>query len=278
MNSFAENIKKELSELNNLANKNLVKAELSGYLLTTSSNEFTTESQYNINRFGKLLSNIGENDYSIRIKGKKYTIKPKRKIETKYETDGEEQIKALVRGAFLGTGTITNPQNIYHLEIIFDKKENADIIKEIFDKYSINSNIIQRKNKYLIYIEEGNSISGFLAFIGANKSVLEFENTRVIKEVRNKVNRLVNCETANLNKTIDTAVRQIEDIKLIKASKKFKDLSEKEQELAELRLKNTNASLAELGEKSNPKISKSGVSHRMANIAKLAEEIRNNKK
>ena len=277
MNSFAETVKKELSELNNLANKNLVKAELSGYLITSSANEFTTESQYNINRFGKLLSNIGENDYAISIKGKKYTIKPRGKIELEHEIDGEEQVKALVRGAFLGTGTITNPKNIYHLEIIFENEENANKIKEVLEKYGISSKIIKRKNKFLVYIEDGNNISALLAFVGANKSVLEFENMRVIKEVRNKVNRLVNCETANLNKTIDTAVRQIEDIKLIKAHKKFKDLSEKEQELAELRLKNSNASLAELGEKANPKISKSGVSHRMANIAKLADEIRTEK-
>lgn len=275
MNEFATNVKKELGQMRNLQNKKLVKAELEGYLLTIFSNEFSTESEYNINRFSKLLSNMGQENYSISIKGKKYTIKLKSKVEfPKEQITNIEEKKAVVRGAFLGAGTITEPKKGYHLEIVFDISENANYIKEILDSNSIISNTIKRENKYLVYIDDGENIVNFLAFIGANKSVLEFEDTRIYKEMRNKVNRIVNYETANMNKTITTAVKQIEDIKLIKAKKQFEKLSEREQELAKVRLSNPNASLKELGELLIPPISKSGAHHRMESISKFAEELR----
>ena len=278
MNEFSTNVKKELGQLRNLSNKKLVKAELEGYLLTTFSNEFSTESEYNINRFSKLLSNMGYDNYSISIKGKKYTIKLKRKIEfTKEEITDIEEKRAVVRGTFLGAGTITEPKKIYHLEIIFDKEDNAKYIKEILDDNEILSNIIKRENKYLVYIDDGENIVNFLAFIGSNKSVLEFEDTRIYKEMRNKVNRIVNYETANMNKTITSSVKQIEDIKFIKSKKQFEKLSAKEQELAQIRLSNPNASLKELGELLIKPISKSGVNHRMENISKFAEELRKNR-
>lgn len=291
MNSFSANVKKELSKINNLANKNLVKAELKGYLLTFFSNEFSTESEYNINRFAKLLSNLNKNDYSISIKGNKYIIKfdnisinrflqldkaEKMKNYNKDTLEVEEQ-KAILRGAFLGAGTITEPKKTYHLEIVFEKEEDANFIKELLNTNNIISNIIKRENKFLVYIDDGENISNFLAFVGANKSVLEFEDIRVYKEMRNKVNRLVNYETANMNKTITSSVKQIDDIKLIKAKKQFEKLSHKEQELARLRLSKPNASLKELGELLTPTISKSGVKHRMENISRFADELRNNK-
>lgn len=271
MKSFSSNVKQELSKINNLANKQLVKAELLGYMITSSSNEFSTESSYNIGRFAKLLSNAGQDDYSISIKGNKYKIKTTKKVVIDDEIKSIEQEKALVRGTFLATGTISNPKTVYHLEIVFDEIENAKKIKEILDKNNINSNTIKRDNKFLVYIESGDNISKLLAFIGANKSTLDFEDARVIKDVRNKVNRIVNCETANLNKTIMSSVKQTEAIKLIKSKRKFNKLSAKEQELAELRIKNPNATLKELGE--ILEVSKSGINHRMNRIIKLAEEI-----
>lgn len=176
----------------------------------------------------------------------------------------------------MGAGTVTDPKGNYHLEIVFEKEENAKYINEILQGFELKSNVTKRENKFIVYIEEGESISNFLAYVGALKSVLKFENARVIKEVRNNVNRLVNCETANLNKTINSSVKQIEDIKFLKKINKFDELTEKEQELAELRLKNPNASLLELGEMLEPKLSKSGVNHRLAGISKAAE--RNGKK
>ncbi|MBR3134795.1 MAG: DNA-binding protein WhiA [Clostridia bacterium] len=273
MASFSSQVKKELSEINNLSNKELVKAELMGYITTNSSKKFSTSSQYNINRYSKLLNNIGENDFSISIKGNNYEIKTKNNIEISQEIKNDEQKKALIRGAFLGAGTITNPESVYHLEIAFEKEEYANLIKNILEEMEISSKIIKRDNKNLLYIEDGDNISKFLAFIGANKSVLKFEDTRVMKDVRNNINRLVNCETANLNKTINSAVKQIDKIKLIKSKKRFKELSEKEQQLAELRLKNPHASLVSLGSMLTPPLSKSGVNHRMNSIMKFADKL-----
>lgn len=274
MKSFAGDVKKELSEINNLSNKNLVRAELMGYLLTNSSKVFSTTSEYNINRYSKLLNNVGVNDFSIMIKGNTFQIKTKNKIEIELEVSNEEEEKALVRGAFLGGGTINNPANIYHLEIVFDEKENAEYIEELINSKDINAKMLTRENKYVVYIVDGENISNFLAFIGASKSVLKFEDVRVVKEVRNNVNRLVNCETANLNKIINSSVKQVEAIKLIKKKKKYKELGENEQQLAELRLKNPNSSLSELARLSTPPLSKSGVNHRMDNILRFAEKLR----
>lgn len=276
MNNFSSQVKKELSELNNLANKDNVKAEIKGYLLTIDGNVFSTSSKYNINRFAKLLSNLYINDYKISMKGNNFQISVKKNSIDEYrnyviESNNYEQLRSLIRGAFLGSGTITDPKNMYHLEIIFENEENANYINEVLVNFEVKSNLTKRDSKYIVYIEEGESISNFLALISANKGVLKFENTRVIKDVRNKVNRLVNCETANLNKTINSSVKQIEDIKYLKKIKKFNELTDKEKELANLRLKNPNASLLELGNMLEPKLSKSGVNHRMNSILKAAK-------
>ena len=276
MDSFSSKIKKELSSINNLSNKALVKAELDGYLLTISSNKFITENQYNINRFSKLLNNCNENNYKIEMQGKNFCITyPKRKIKIEDKERGEEENRALVRGAFMSSGSVTNPKNKYHLEIVFDKEENAKFIQEVLVKENIDAKILKREKNFLLYIKDGENISKFLAFIGANKSVLQFEDERVIRDMRNQVNRLVNCETANLNKTILSAVKQIENIKLIKKRKKFDKLTPKEQELAQIRLENPDASLSELGKLLKEPISKSGVNHRLEGINNLAEELRN---
>ena len=274
MDSFSSKIKEELSKLNNLSDKKIVKAELKGYLITNSSNKFITENQYNINRFAKLLSNCGENDYKIEMQGKNFCITIKRKINIENNEMSEEENRALVRGAFMSSGSITNPSNVYHLEVVFDKEKDAEEVRKILAQSDIEAKLLKRERNSILYIKDGENISKFLAFIGANKSVLDFEDERVVREMRNKINRLVNCETANLNKTISTSVRQIEDIKLIKSKNKFNKLKEKEQELANLRLANPNASLQELGQLLEKPISKSGVNHRLEGIRKLADELR----
>lgn len=276
MESFSRKVKEELSKLNNLSNKDLVKCELQGYLLTANSNKFTTENEYNINRFSKLLSNSGLEDFKIEMQGNKFCITTKKKIELNQEISDIEEAKAIVRGSFMGAGSISNPKSKYHLEIVFQDEENALKVNHILNHFNINSKVLQRAKNYIVYIKDGEEISNFLAFIGANSSVLKFEENRVIRDVRNNVNRIVNCETANLNKVIQTAVKQIEDIKLIKKNNKFKDLKEGERELAELRLKNPEASLNELGKMLEKPISKSGVNHRMKAVENMAEDIRRN--
>ena len=274
MESFSKKVKEELSKLNNLSNKDLVKYELQGYLLTTNSNKFITENAYNINRFSKLLSNNGLENFKIEMQGNKFCITTKSKIEIKQDISDIEEAKAIVRGSFMGAGSITNPKSKYHLEVVFQSEENAIKINQILNNFEINSKILKRAKNYIVYIKDGEEISKFLAFIGANNSVLKFEENRVIRDVRNNVNRIVNCETANLNKVIQTAVKQIEDIKLIKKKNKWNDLSKGEKELAELRLKNPESSLTELGKMLENPISKSGVNHRMKAIEAKANNLK----
>ena len=274
MPTFSSKVKKELSEINNLSNKNLVKAELMGYISTHSSKTFSTENQYNINRYGKLLNNIGQDDFKIYIKGNKFIIETQKKINPQHEIKNDEEKKAFIRGAFLSAGSISDPQKIYHLEIIFETEENSTYTKELLEEKQIKSKTTKRAGKTLLYIEDGENIATFLALIGANKCMLEFEETRVIKEVRNKVNRMVNCETANMKKSINTAVKQIENIKLIKQKNEFQNLSEKEQQLANLRLENPEASINELAKLATPQMSKSGAHHVMDRISKYADKLK----
>lgn len=176
--------------------------------------------------------------------------------------------------ALLNLALFGDPKKEYHLEILFKKKEKAKEVKELLENSEIECNIIAKGKSFMVYIKEGEDISSFLALIGANRSVLTFEEIRVMKETRNKINRLVNCETANLNKTIDASVKQIEDIKLLKKKNIFETLPDFLKEIAELRLKNTDISYEELGKKLLTPISKSGVSHRLNKISKIAEDHR----
>ena len=128
---------------------------------------------------------------------------------------GEELKRAYIRGAFIGGGSISNPEKTYHLEFVTHSEEYARDLSKLINTFGLNSKVIQRKNSFIIYIKEGEQISNLLGIIGAHTSLLELENIRIMKEMRNNVNRLVNCETANLSKTVNAAVRQVESIKLI---------------------------------------------------------------
>ena len=139
-------------------------------------------------------------------------------------------------------------------------------------EYDIKSNMIEKNNQYAIYLKDSEEISKFLALIGANKSVLKFEEIRVQREMNNKINRIVNCETANLNKTINASIEQIEAIKKLKLSKRFEQLDDSLKEIAELRLNNPNASLIELGKMLKQPVGKSGVNYRLKKILEIANE------
>ncbi|MDD4400439.1 MAG: DNA-binding protein WhiA [Desulfitobacteriaceae bacterium] len=185
--------------------------------------------------------------------------------------------KAYLRGAFLASGSINNPEGTYHLEIITSDSRHAADLCRLLNKFSLRAKVSQRKNCYVVYIKESEHIVLFLALIGAHHALLEFENVRVLKDVRNQVNRLVNCETANLNKTVVASVRQINNIGLIDKTIGLAALPATLREIAELRLESPDASLKELGEMLDPKVGKSGVNHRLRKIDKLAEKIRNKK-
>lgn len=158
----------------------------------------------------------------------------------------EQLARLLIREAFIKKGFINDPNKDYHLEILFKSKKKADELKEIVVNFGIDIKETKKGTDYMLYLKDGEEISSFLALMGAAKAVLKFEEIRVIKETRNNVNRLVNCETANLNKTINAAVKQIEDINKLKQSKKFDMLPDNLKELANLRLANPDSTYEEL--------------------------------
>ena len=277
--SFSGDVKKELSEINNLAKKDEVKSELYGYLLSENISKeknkikFSTESEYNINRFAKLLRNANINNFNIEIQGKIFVITVNNfnmdevKIEYVKCFEKEELTKAFIRGLFLGSGSTNNPNNKYHLEIKIQNNELIEQIIEILKKYNLNIKTIRG----VIYIKDSDEISKFLAFIGASKSVMNFEEIRVQRYMNNKVNRLVNCQTANLNKVLNASVEQINAIKRLKETGKFSKIDKSLQELAELRLEHPDSSLADLGALLSSPIGKSGVNYRMKKIIELSK-------
>lgn len=182
--------------------------------------------------------------------------------------------RAYIRGAFLGGGSVSNPEKTYHLEFVTHDSDYAGDLSRLINDYGLNSKVIQRKNSYIVYLKEGEQIVNLLGIIGAHSSLLDFENIRIVKEMRNNVNRLVNCETANLSKTVNAAVRQTESIKLIEREIGLLRLPDNLREIAELRLKYPDESLKELGEMLDPPVGKSGVNHRLRRIEKIAEELR----
>lgn len=158
----------------------------------------------------------------------------------------EQLARLLIRESFIKKGFINDPNKEYHLEILFKSKKKADELKEIIANFGIDIKETKKGTDYMLYLKDGEEISSFLALVGAAKAMLKFEEIRVIKETRNNVNRLVNCETANLNKTINAAVKQIENIKKLKKNKKFESLPDNLKELAKLRLENPDSSYEEL--------------------------------
>lgn len=189
--------------------------------------------------------------------------------------EDEEQINRLcLREAFIKSGFITDPKKEYHLEMFFKTNKKAENIKEILEKFEIKAGITNKANGKIVYIKDGEEISKFLAIVGANNAVLRFEEARVEKSARNSINRIVNCETANLGKIMSAANIQIENINFLKEKNRFKDLPENLKEIANLRLKNPDVSYEELGAMLKNPISKSGVSHRLNKINEIANELR----
>ncbi len=285
--SFSSEIKEELSKVNNLKNKEILEAEFLGYILTGNTLnsddnlEFITENEFNIERFYKILFNLGI-DYEPDTRGKVFIARIKKNdlvekyMQIKLNADIEIQ-KAIVKGAFLGSGSITDPNKQYHLEVIFQEKNNAEYVLNICNSFNVHLKLLENKGKTYLYIKDAEEISKFMALLGANRAVLSFEDVRVTKEIKNNVNRLVNCETANLNKIVNASVNQVNDIKLIQNLKKFDELPDYLKEIAILRLENPDASLKTLGEMLENPIGKSGVNHRLQKIHEIAEELKERK-
>lgn len=315
--SFSSDLKEELSKISNLNKKDEVKYELIGYLISKNASvvknnvRYATESEYNINRFSKLLRNL-DIDNNIEFDGKSFiiTFKVKNLIEEVEAVENQLEIKsnvdfediktissgqseklvqndinnnkliviendnckrAIVRGAFLGAGSINNPSRTYHLEINLSTKNNMEFLDEILKQCNIRCKKLENNNS--IYLKDGEEISAIIALFGASSSVLKFEDIRVQKEMNGKVNRIVNCQSANLNKTLNASVEQIDAIRRLQQSNKFNNLDDNLKEIALLRLEYPDMSLVELGKKLKEPLGKSGVNYRLKRIIKIAEDL-----
>lgn len=203
------------------------------------------------------------------------------KVPKEYVIDDEESIRAFIRGLFLMTGSVNDPKKSrYHLEFLVDSRKYANYIKELLNKYYLNSKIIKRESKYMIYVKEAEKIGDFLRIINAYNAVMYYEDIRIYRDHKNMTNRLNNCEQANVDRIIETSSSQVKDIELIIDKVGLDLLDEKEQIVAFYRMKYKDASLLELSEiisvETEKPITKSGLYHRFKKISDLANKIRNN--
>ncbi len=182
--------------------------------------------------------------------------------------------RAFIRGAFLATGSISDPEKAYHFEIVCATMEKAEQLREIIAVFSIEAKIIRRKKYFIVYIKEGSQIVDILNVMEAHVALMNLENVRILKDMRNSVNRRVNCETANIHKTVSAAVRQRKDIEYIRDTIGFGAISENLSEIASKRLEQPEATLKELGAMLHPPVGKSGVNHRLRKLSGIAESLR----
>lgn len=310
--SFSSELKEELSKISNHNNECCKMAELAGYLITNcnvvkENGEFilkmTTENSSAIKRvynaFKKIygiepITNVTRETTDNGMLFELY-VSDKRDLQKIFENsliniDANLQIviddkgkikekeccmKAFLRGVFLGTGSIATPENANHLEIVLNNVENANFINSILHELGVNAKIIKRKKSTVLYSKDSEEISKFLIIVGSSISVLSYEQTRVMKEYRNDMNRKINCEVANMDKVATAASNQLNDIMLIKSKNRFMELSKELQDVALLREKNPEASLEKIGEMLESRLSKAGVSHRFKKIKQIADELRN---
>ena len=182
--------------------------------------------------------------------------------------------RAFLRGAFLASGSISDPEKAYHFEIVCATEAKAQQIQSIMATFNVEAKIVLRKKYYVVYIKEGNQIVDMLNVMEAHLSLMELENIRIVKEMRSNVNRQVNCETANINKTVSAAMKQIADIEYVRDTVGFEGLPAGLAEIARVRLEKPEATLKELGEELEPPVGKSGVNHRLRKLCEIAEKLR----
>ena len=185
--------------------------------------------------------------------------------------------RAFIRGAFLAGGSMSDPQKAYHFEIVCAAEAKAMQLRDIINSFDLDAKIVKRKKAYVVYLKEGTQIVDVLNVMEAHVALMNLENIRILKEMRNSVNRKVNCETANINKTVSAAVKQLEDIQYIKDTVGFEKLSEGLLEVALMRLQYPEATLKELGSLLTTPVGKSGVNHRLRKLSEIAEKVRENK-
>lgn len=183
--------------------------------------------------------------------------------------------RTFIRGAFLASGSISDPNKFYHFEIVCSTLRKAEQLRGIVNSFEVDAKIIQRKKYFVVYIKEGTHIVDILNIMEAHVSLMQLENVRILKEMRNSVNRQVNCETANLNKTVEASVKQIKDIEYIRDNIGLNALSPGLREIAIARLENPDMNLKDLGMLLSPPVGKSGVNHRLRKLSEMTENLRN---
>lgn len=307
--SYASDVKKELTQLE--VHREHAKAELTALIRMNGSvsiydqklilniqsenaaiarrmysllkDHYDVEGELIVRRKMKLKKN---NIYIVRLKrGVQDLLKDldifdglffKTKISEAIMTSDQKE-RSYLRGAFLAGGSVNSPETSrYHLEIYSNYEDHNQDIATMMNHFNLNARTIDRRNGYITYLKEAEKIADFLALIGAHNAMMKFEDVRIIRDMRNSVNRLVNCENANMNKTIDAATRQIQNIEFIEETVGLDKLPEKLREIALLRLENPDISLKELGELvPSGVISKSGINHRIRKINEFAEKLQN---
>lgn len=306
--SFAAEVKKELTSLE--VHREHAKAELAALIrmngsLSINNQQFVLNVQTENAAIARRIYSLLKDHYNVRsellvrrkMKLKKNNVYIVRlKQETKRvlldldimdglmfhshvsdEIMGNAQkMRSYLRGAFMASGSVNNPETSrYHLEIYSIYEEHNQDICDMLNYYGLNARALERRNGFISYLKGAEKIADFLTLIGATNSMLKFEDVRIVRDMRNSVNRLVNCETANMNKTIDAASKQIDNIEFIQQRVGLGALPEKLQEIAELRLEHPEVSLKELGEMiPSGAISKSGINHRIRKINEFADRLR----
>ena len=182
--------------------------------------------------------------------------------------------RAYIRGAFLASGSISDPEKMYHLEFACSNEQYSESFRDVINAFNLDAKVVKRKEHYIVYLKEGEQIVDLLNIMEAHKALLDIENIRILKGMRNNVNRKVNCETANLNKTVSASLKQVEDIELIMKNMDLTQLPKSLSNIAYLRLEYLEASLKELGELLDTPVGKSGVNHRLRKLAEIADSLR----
>lgn len=260
--SFSLEVKEELIK-HYTKNKACQKAELAALILFDEKNV-----KKDFDR-GAFIYNFTSNKKTFNINLEYGELEDLSKITRDFESK-----RAFLRGAFIARGSINNPEKSYHFEISCDEQRKADFIKDLFESFDIEPKISMRRGRSIVYLKEGVDIADALNVCDANKALMKFENMRIVREVRGSVNRKVNCETANIGKTITASLKQIDDINFIKDTVGLKYLDENLRNIAEVRLKNKEVPLSQLGELLTPPLGKSGVNHRLRKISEIASKLR----
>lgn len=301
--SFSYTVKEEIAQ--SINNKQKAKACLYGMLMfgkEFSLNQITlqTENLIVAELFKKLVGQALEDDNAVEttITNKKnnitlYSLKienpsslkslheyfeldyTSEQLDIETEKVGKQKyLSFFVAGAFLACGSVNDPLKEYHLEFVIPTIKLASQLSEVLLSIGVSAKMTERKNTHILYLKESENIEDMLTFMGAPKSSLEIMNVKILKDVRNKINRAVNCDNANIEKTLKAAEKQVEDINLISEKVGLSGLSDELREIAELRLENPDWNLKELGENLDPPISRSGANHRLTKLSKIAEEFR----